>query len=140
MKKLLVVFVGLFLVAIGVFVLKVGNDKIKRCTEKTIGTVIKNEEKIERDSETGNKRYYYPVVEYKANQRTIVQTSGNGSGRIEYHPGDKVDILYNPNKVNEFIIEGNNGINFISIMFIFVGGVFAVAGIVKNPEDIEIGR
>lgn len=132
MRKIGVILFGLLFVAIGVYLLISGNAKAKRCTEAAVGTVVGIDQE-EYTDEDGNFRYtYYPVIEYKAGEKTISKKSSDGSNQSKYKIGDKLDILYNPNKVEEFIIKGDNGSNIIGIVFIALGAIAAIAGVIKR--------
>ena len=134
MKRVLVVLGGLIFVAIGIWIIKFEIDKTKRCTEETIGIVVKNIEKTEVE-DNKIKYMYYPVIKYKANGKTITKTSNAGTGHERYSANEKVNILYNPKNIEEFIIKGDSTINFVGIVFVIVGGIFAIAGFIKKAED-----
>ena len=46
--------------------------------------------------------------------------------------GEKVEILYNPNKIDEYIIKGDNTSGILGIVFIVVGAVLLVATLGKG--------
>ena len=128
-KKILVIVIALVFVGIGVFLIIRGNELAKRCTEEAVGTVveIKMEESLESDEYGTHTIYtYYPIIEYKAGDKTVTKQSENGaSGQSAYKLNDKIDILYNPQNVEEFIVKGDNSSNFMGIIFI-VAGVLAL--------------
>lgn len=146
MKKILVVIIGLLFVGIGIFILVNGNEKNKRCTEETVGTVVEIKEEKSRDDDGGYKYTYYPIIRYQAGDRTITKQSstsksssssfsiggiGFSSSNSTYNVNDSIEILYNPNNVEEFIIKGDKSYNFIGIVFIFLGGLASILGIIK---------
>ena len=51
---------------------------------------------------------------------------------MAYNLNDKVDILYNPNKVEEYIIKGDKTSNIIGIVFIILGIIVCIAGVTKE--------
>lgn len=146
MKKVLVVLVGLLFVGIGIFVLVSGNAKVKRCTVETVGMVVEIKEERTTDSEGDYQYTYYPVIRYQAGDRTITKQSSSGSSsnsrlslgavsfsssKSKYSVNDSIEIMYNPDNVEEFIIKGDKGSNIIGIVFIVLGSLAAVLGIIK---------
>ena len=133
MKKVLVIILGLIFIGVGVFLIVRGNELAKRCTEEAVGTVveIKMEESLESDEYGTHTIYtYYPIIEYKAGDKTVTKQSENGSsGQSDYKLNDKIDILYNPQNVEEFIIKGDNSNNILGIIFIVAGVIAAGVGI-----------
>ena len=127
-KKILVIVIALVFVGIGAFSIIRGNELAKRCTEEAVGTVveIKMEESLESDEYGTHTIYtYYPVIEYKAGDKTVTKQSETGSSQSEYKINEKINILYNPQNVEEFIVKGDNSSNFMGIIFI-VAGVLAL--------------
>ena len=146
MKKILIVLFGILFVGIGIFVLINGNAKVKRCTVDAVGTVVEIKEEWSRDSDGNDKYTYYPVIRYQAGNKTITKQSSSGSSsssrvslgavslsssHSKYSVNDRIDILYNPNNVEEFIIKGDKGLSFIGIIFIALGALAAIFGIIK---------
>lgn len=90
------------------------------------------------DADTDGMRYlYYPVIEYQAGDETVTGELGNASNPPAYSINEKVEILYNPANVHEFIVAGENQ-NIIWIILVALGVVFLGAGIylvVKKPES-----
>ena len=135
MKKIIVILFGLVSIGIGIFLLINANALSKRCTMKTVGTVvdIKVEENIEDDEGITRTVYtYYPVIEYDAENKTVKKQSSTGSNSPKYKVNDRINILYNPNNIEEFIIEGDKSSNIIGIIFIVVGIVVAFIGAIKR--------
>lgn len=136
MKKILVILTGLIFVGIGIYFYVNGKALSKRCTVEAVGTVvnIKVEESLEDDDGYTRTVYtFYPVIEYKAGDKTVSKQSSTGSSSSsQYNVNDKLDILYNPNDVEEYIIKGDTSSNFIGILFIVAGVVVAIVGVVKR--------
>jgi hypothetical protein len=65
--------------------------------ETTTGIVIELEEGTDGD---GNCCTYSPVIEFEANGQTYTFESSNASNPPEYQVGEKIRILYNPQKPN----------------------------------------
>jgi len=132
MKKIGVIIFGIVFAIIGLFVFVKGNEQTKRCTEEAVGTVIEIKEDLSTDDD-GNPTYtYYPVIQYVVGERTITKRSSSGSSSLAYHLNDKVDILYNPNNVEEYIIKGDKTSNIIGIVFIILGVIVCIVGVTKE--------
>lgn len=145
-KKLFVILIGILSIAVGAFLLIRGNDMAKRCTTGTTGTVVEIIEEKEENREaedSGATVYdtyictYYPVIEYKAGDKTISQKYYTGYGNEnKYKVGDKVDILYDPNKTEDYLIKGDEKTSsIIGIVFIVVGVLVTLIGLIK--KDFE---
>lgn len=133
MRIIKVLLFGIFFVAIGVFLLAKENDIAKKCTEPTLGTVVKIEESESYDSESGEYKYtYYPVIQYETKEQTVIKKYNLGTSRSKYSIGDKVNILYNPNNVEEYTIEGDSSLKLFGIIFIVAGALVTVFGIFKG--------
>ena len=148
MKRVLIVLIGLLFIGTGIFTLVSGNAKAKRCSVAAVGTVIEIQKERTTDSDGNHKYTYFPVIEYQAGDRTITKRSNSdssskfsfsiggasvSSSKSKYNINDSIDIMYNPDNVEEFIIKGDKGPNFIGIFFIFLGALAAICGIIKQP-------
>lgn len=119
--------IGVVFIVLGIVAINLGNGLKKRCTEKTIGTVV---EIISREQIDDTNPTYFPVIEYQVGDRTISQMSNSGDYPPKYEVGDQVEIYYNPNNVQEFIIKGDSTHNFVGIIAIVLGSIATVVGIV----------
>ena len=93
------------------------NDEV---TEEVTATVVDIEEETEID-EDGTSYIYYPVVEYKAGDENVKAKMTTGSSSPKYKIKDKVTILYNPNKTDEFIVKGDGSMDILKYIFVVVG-------------------
>lgn len=152
MKKIFVILTGLLFVGIGIFLLVNGNAKNKRCTVETIGTVTEIKEDRSTDSNGDYTYTYYPIITYEVGEKVITKQSNIGtamgsnlrlnkhvsisSEHSKYSVNDKIDILYNPDNVEEFIIKGEttNSTNFIGIISIVLGSLAAILGVIRRIE------
>ena len=132
MKKIGVIIFGIVFAVIGIFVLKNGKDLEKRCTVEVEGTVIEIKEEMSTDSDNQTSYTYYPVIEYKAGEKTVTKKSNTGSSSSKYNINDKIVVLYNPEKEDEFIIKGDKSSSMLGIIFIIVGVAVVVLGVVKR--------
>lgn len=140
-KKLFVILFGIVFVGVGVFLFVKGNDMSKRCTTETVGTVTEIIEEREENTEAEAsgavvydtyKYTYYPVIEYKVEDKTFNEKYSTGSSKSKYLVGDKIDVLYDPNKPEDYLIKGDKSSNIIGIIFIAAGAVVAIIGVVKK--------
>ena len=142
-KKLLVILFGILAIGVGIFLIVSGNNMAKRCTAKASGTVIQIIEEKEENreaQESGATVYdtyiytYFPVIEYNAGDKTIGQKYSIGSGnKDKYKVGDKVDVLYDPNKPEDYLIKGDEkSSNLFGGIFVAAGVVVALIGVIKK--------
>lgn len=132
MKKVLVILFGLIFVGAGVFLFIKGNDLAKRCTASVEGTVIEIIAEDSTDDDGFTTYTYYPVIQYIVDGKTVSKKSSSGSNPSKYNVNDKVDILYDPNKVEDYIIEGDTTTNILGIVFIVAGLAVAIIGVIKH--------
>ena len=132
MKKILVILFGLIFAGIGVFILIKGNDLARRCTVSTEGTVVEIITEDSTDDDGFTTYTYYPVIQYIANGKIVSKKSSSGSNPSKYNLNDRVDILYDPNKVEDYIIEGDKTTSFLGIIFIVAGLAVAIIGVIKH--------
>lgn len=127
LKKFIPTIIGVVLIGVGVYSYFRAGELTRACTEKAVATVVDMREDIDTSSE-GMRYMYYPIVNYEANGQTVEKELGSGSNTPAYHINDKIDILYNPSKVDEFIVAGENQ-NVTWIIFGGLGIVFLGVGI-----------
>lgn len=120
MKKYCLILVGIIFVAVGIFIYFKNQYLVKNCTMETVATVVNMKEDLTTDDDT-TRYIYYPIIEYKASGEKVTVQMDNGSNPPSYSIGDTVTILYNPNKVKEFIVKGENSSSIFSIVFIVIG-------------------
>ena len=135
-KKFIPAILGLLLIGAGVFFYFRASELAKVCTEKAEAKVVNMREDYEITEDNVTRYIYYPVIEYQANGKTVTGELSSSSSP-SHSVNDTVDILYNPNKVDEFIVVGENQ-HLAAIAFGLVGVVFLVVGIVtavKKPDS-----
>ena len=77
-------------------------------TAETTATIVRVDSEVETDTDGLETRYYYPVIEYKVDDKTYenrLPDSGS-SNSTEYKVGDSVTITYNPENPNELSKKG----------------------------------
>ena len=127
LKNFLPLIIGVALIAGGVFMYFRTGELVKNCTEKATATVVDMREEMDTSSETI--RYIYrPVISYQAGGQTLEKELSTTSNTPAYRIGETLEILYNPNKVDEFLVSGENQ-NFTWILLSALGIIFLAGGI-----------
>ena len=129
MKRFMVAIVGVIFLGVGIFMYIQNKNLVKNCTEKAEATVVDMKEEFSSDSDMGS-YLYYPIIEYNAKGQNVRVTMSSGSNVPAYSINDKIAILYNPNKVEEFIVDGDKMSGIISIVFIALGVIVTGYGVV----------
>lgn len=125
MQKFIGVIVGIIFLAAGIFLYYKNDYLVKNCTAKASATVVEMKEDFSDDS-----YIYYPIIEYKVNEDNIRVVMDKGSNPPAYSINEKISILYNPNKTNEFIVEGDSSSNIFSVIMMILGVAVTGYGIV----------
>ena len=129
MKRFMVAIVGVIFLGVGIFMYIQNKNLVKNCTEKAEATVVDMKEEFSSDSDMGS-YLYYPIIEYNAKGQNVRVTMSSGSNVPAYSINDKIAILYNPNKVEEFIVDGDKMSGIISIVFVALGVIVTGYGVV----------
>ena len=125
MQKFGCLIVGIIFIGVAVFMYFKNSNLVKNCTVDAIATVVDMREDFTADSD-GSGYMYYPIIEYQAGENKVEVEMSTGSSTPAYRINEKINILYNPNKTDEFIIKGDSTSNIISIVFGVLGlGLFA---------------
>ena len=99
------VIVTIFSVLTGIFLVYSGLKDAKACSVWDAGKVV---EICRTSSADGDS--YAPVVEFSANGRIIRASArtrkGTARNRVPYQVGDSIQIRYNPERPQSFIIPG----------------------------------
>lgn len=125
MQRFIGVIVGIIFLAAGIFLYYKNDYLVKNCTAKASATVVEMKEDFSDDS-----YIYYPIIEYKVNEDNIRVVMDKGSNPPAYSINEKISILYNPNKTDEFIVEGDSSSNIFSIIMMILGVAVTGYGIV----------
>ena len=128
-KKILTIVIGIIAIAVGIFVLVNGNRLAKVCTEETVGTIVGILREEETDTDGLTSITYRPQIEFKVGEK-LVSLKGNGSSNAsDFNVGDTVNILYNPDNIEEHMIKGDNSHNIGGIIWIGIGVVTLLVGV-----------
>ena len=106
---------GLFWIMCGIIIFKNMEKKKRVCTSKTSGKVIDIEE------DTREMIAYSPVFEYTVGDHKYVKEYTYGSNVIPYKIGQEVEIYYNPNKPDQYYVEGDVLYKRVAKIIIFLG-------------------
>lgn len=136
MRRLVPLLLSIVFIGLGIFVLVRGNALAKRCTVDVVGTVVDITREETTDSDGFTEHTYYPIIEYQAGDEKVTVKGTNGSNPSKYQEGDKIDLLYNPDNVKEYIEKGDNSSNIIGIILIVVGILVFFMGI----KTLLLGR
>ena len=127
------IIAGLIFIVAGIAFLKNGTGKQKRCIQETTGIVVEiKEEKRTKTDKSGSiyhEYIYYPVIEYKAGDKTVRKISNEITTYPRYKVNDKVDILYNPDNIEEYIMKGTKPSYALTAVFEVFGILFLIIGL-----------
>lgn len=118
--------IGIIFALIGIVMLK-NEKKLKRdCTSTTFGKVVDLARHVTSNSDGFYSSVWHPVFEYSVGELKYVKESMHGSSKSKYAIGQEVEVYYNPEKPDEYYIEGEQGV--FSTVFTIVGiGVMIIA-------------
>ncbi|MBR1540615.1 MAG: DUF3592 domain-containing protein [Clostridia bacterium] len=122
----ILIFFGIIFICLGFINWFRFNFKKSRCAEQVEGIIVDYIEKYNSDSITPS---YFPVVQYETPSGIVTQKSSTGGYPALYEINDKINICYNPNKTNEFIIQGDNTEKTFTIILFSIGIVFELIGL-----------
>ncbi len=116
--------VGVVLVLIGFLVIRKCSQKKNRCTASASAVIVEVQvEKDTSDSENTRKKYNYtPIYEFTANGNTVRKSGGIYShNKKEFKVGDAAEVKYNPDKPEEFLVNGKSGGKSFGIALLLFG-------------------
>ena len=115
----------------GLWLVMYAYAKIRRCSARTFGRIVRVEEDRTREKEGGRqKTHYTPVVEYVVDGRTFGPVTGNvySTSKRDYVVGNSIKIRYNPGKPEEFLLKGGSGFAF-GLILSLLGGLILFFGL-----------
>ena len=131
---LIAIIVGIVFGIMGVIIFISEYSEMKRCTceAEAVVMAVKEEVQLHRSGRMHYQTYYYPIIEFTAQDRLI-----RAEPRLKaytpdfYQPGKQLKILYNPKNPYDLMLEGKNslqdGIGGMLIMFV-LGAIFVYIG------------
>lgn len=114
-EQVVISSVGVLSTLVGVGLLLRVREVRRNCTEKTTGRICRVKAK-----RWGRSSRFYPVVEYIADGKDYVKESGLSTGlKNKYKVGEPLDVKYNPEKPEEFIVTAaaDIGCGIVSLLF-----------------------
>ena len=103
---------GIVIVLIGILCIRKESKKSKRCSASASAVIVEVQvEKDEADSENTHKKYTYtPIYEFTVNGKTVRENGGIYShNKNDFSVGDTAAVKYNPDKPDEFLVNGKSG-------------------------------
>ena len=123
-----VIFVGMVFLIVGI-IRQVSYSILQRdCVAPTYGTVTDIYERV-NGTDKDETVIYYPVYEYVAGDQVYTSQSDVGSNIIRYDIGQQVPVMYDPNNPERYYIVGDKVNERFGIIFICIGGVLAILGV-----------
>ena len=116
--------VGIVLVLLGFLSIRKGAHKKNRCTVAASAVIVDVQaEKDEAGSENTHKKYTYtPIYEFVVNGNTIRKNGGIYShNKKDFNVGDTATVKYNPDKPDEFLVNGKSGGKSFGIALLLFG-------------------
>ena len=116
--------VGIVIVLLGFLSIRKGSQKKHRCTATASAMIVEVQtEKDEAGSENTHKKFTYtPIYEFVAGGNTIRKNGGIYShNKKEFNVGDTVAVKYNPDKPEEFLVNGKRGGNAFGVALMLFG-------------------
>ena len=116
--------VGIVIVLLGFLSIRKGSQKKNRCTASASAVIVEVQaEKDEAGSENTHKKYTYtPIYEFVVNGNTIRKNGGIYShNKKDFNVGDTVAVKYNPDKPEEFLVNGKSGGKSFGIALLLFG-------------------
>ena len=124
------VFFGVFLLLgviftpIGIGVSKGTKKRIMRCTAKTNAKIIKIvTENIIHDYGNPAIYSYFPVIEYSVENESFQRMYNIGFKKDKYKIGEEIEIMYNPEKPEDFYFVGDNSGSKVGKVFSIIGPI-----------------
>ena len=116
--------VGIVIVLLGFLSIRKGSQKKNRCTASASAVIVEVQtEKDEAGSENTHKKFTYtPIYEFVVNGNTIRKNGGIYShNKRDFNVGDTVAVKYNPDKPDEFLVNGKSGGKSFGIALLLFG-------------------
>ena len=124
-------FVGLIFLIIGIAFRRSYARREERLRGYADGTVTEVVRRKSRDTS-----YFYPIVSFEYEGRTISLESNVGGGQKKYYEGQKVDVLFDPDDPSVFRLGNDTGTRLLGNIFLAVGlgciAISIVAGLLES--------
>lgn len=130
MNNPLLLVIGLVFIVLGFVVSRFVKAKKSRCTASASGIV--SDVRRQRSADDDGRYSYHPVYEYTANGQ-VIKREGNvySKNRKKYQAGQPAQIMYNPEKPEEFYVVGAKKQVSFGFILIVVGVIFYISAFVS---------
>ena len=119
------IIAGVLLVGLAVGMRLYAKRKDTRCSACAAGQVVANELVTSRSANDGFSSSYFPVVKFRpTGQDELTVRHRVGARPPRYKVGEHVDVKYNPNNLNEFVLPRDyKGMGLIAMLFFLLGTI-----------------
>lgn len=127
--------VGIVIVLLGILSIRKGSQKKNRCTASASAVIVEVQaEKDEAGSENTHKKFTYtPIYEFVVNGNTIRKNGGIYShNKRDFNVGDTATVKYNPDKPEEFLVNGKSGGKGFGIALLLFGLVIIAIALTQR--------
>lgn len=130
MNNPLLLVIGLVFIVLGFVVSRFTKAKKSRCTQVVSGTVA--DVRRQRSADNEGRFNYHPIYEYTVNGQ-VFRREGSvySQNRKKYQVGQAAQIMYNPEKPQEFYVAGAKKQVGFGFMLVVVGVVFCISAFVS---------
>lgn len=136
--------VGIVFAIVGYFTFKGYKEKELKCTYEVSGMVSDLIRKVSEDSDGNESVSYHPVFTYRVGDLTYIKEYSYGGSSSNYHIGEDVILLLDPNNYDEYLVKGDISPKLFSIIFGGLGSVMVLIGLLsaiflkyKSQEEIN---
>ncbi len=116
-----VLLIGLAFLAAGILLIVKQLKSMKNNTASVMAKVSGYHTEMRHDSDGRNTVVYYPVMRYYASGKWYEKKSSVGRGSQKYGIGERVELLYDPQRPEEFIIAGDKAMLILGIIAALLG-------------------
>jgi hypothetical protein len=123
------IFMGVGIIMLSVIAyLIVSNNKFEQRAVRTKGKVIDYKNYQSSNDNGGSTTMYTPVFEYEFNGQSYQHTSSTSSSSPEYEIGEEVEVLVDPKRPAEILINTFWEKWFVVVLLGFMGTIFTGVG------------
>lgn len=121
-KNIIAIIACLIFIGVGLFVVFLGRNDKKQCTEPvnaTVSDIIKKTSGSRKNRSTG----YYPTYKFEYENRTYEVKSKMSTPKTkQLHVGENVKIYIDPDDPNHVYLAGDSSASILGYVFVGIGG------------------
>lgn len=137
-RNILAIIVCLIFIAVGLFVVSIGKNDKKQCTEPVYATV--SDIVISTSGSKNKSTSYYPVYSFEYENRTYEVKSNVSSPKTKkLRVGEKVKIYIDPDNPNHVYLAGDSSSSILGYVFAGMGAIILVL-VIKTSGFIKRKR